>query len=129
MSNSKKQANNSDNRSKVDLIMPLKLKILDSGEYVARGSLVVRVLQGNGIDDLVRESIQNSLDAAKKGEKSIHVDFTLNTLKKETVTRQFERASASRLNNRFADERECRLLAIRDTGTTGLTRKLRRRKQ
>ena len=101
--------------------MPLKLKILDSGEYVARGSLVVRVLQGNGIDDLVRESIQNSLDATKKGEKSIHVDFTLNTLKKETVTRQFERASAARMNDRFADEHECRLLAIRDTGTTGLT--------
>ena len=101
--------------------MPLKLKILDSGEYVARGSLVVRVLQGNGIDDLVRESIQNSLDAAKRGEESIHVDFTLNTLKKEIVTRQFERASAARLNDRFADEHECRLLAIRDTGTTGLT--------
>lgn len=101
--------------------MSLILKQLDKGEYVARGSLVVRVLQGNGIDDLIRESIQNSLDAAEIQAKYINVDFTINSLNKNVVAHQFDKETARRIKGRFDNAGECRLLAIRDTGTTGLT--------
>ena len=101
--------------------MSLILKLLKKGKYVARGSMVLRILQGNGIDDLIRESIQNSLDAAEKKTKHIYVDFAINSLNKRILAHHFDKETARRINERFDNVGECRLLAIRDTGTTGLT--------
>lgn len=91
---------------------------------VNRGNYLLRALQGYGIDHLVRESIQNSLDASIDGfdpDHEVHVDFTFVAKDRNSVTGLFDDTTATRLNARFSKAEECSILAIRDTGTTGLT--------
>lgn len=91
---------------------------------VNNASFVLKVLQGRGIDDLVRESIQNSLDASTERTNPQHtvtVDFTLiDGLSTESIAGLFDDTTKMRLEPRFG-KTQSKLLAIRDTGTTGLT--------
>jgi hypothetical protein len=101
--------------------MSLTLKILQNAKYTARGSYVLRALQGNGLDILVRESIQNSLDAAKSKTTPVKVDFSIKEIAKRNVISQFDESTQEKLNGEFKNDDSCQILLIRDTGTTGLT--------
>ena len=102
----------------------MEIEIAEHGRMTESGSSLLRLIQNQDIpllDLLVRESVQNSLDAAIKGVPSVNVDF---------VTGQFD---SSGLNSHFAKisgklDREFPsgygkydFIQIRDSGTEGLT--------
>jgi len=104
--------------------MALIFTPLDTGRYVARGRLVLRTLEGtdlNSLDILVRESIQNSLDAATNKAHPVTVDFSIIERPKEAICSIFDQTTDEQLNRKFKDSPSCNVLTIRDTGTTGLT--------
>jgi hypothetical protein len=100
--------------------MPLTFTPLLSGRYTARASLTLRVLQGVDLNTLVRETIQNSLDAAA-GDISVTVDFTISESPTAKICNIFDENTASRLDKKFKKVPASKVLVIRDTGTTGLT--------
>lgn len=74
---------------------------------------------------LVREVIQNSLDAKGQGNKSVHVEFTFGSHSFSSNTKYYENlvphlASCGMLPNGFVLEGSIPFLAIEDFGTTGL---------
>jgi hypothetical protein len=104
--------------------MPLTFTPLQTGKFVARASLVLRTLEGtelNPLDILIRESIQNSLDAAAEQNSSVEVDFSIKNRPKDAVCSIFDQDAERHINKKFADVPHCQVLTIRDTGTTGLT--------
>lgn len=104
--------------------MHLKISLLNPGPMVSRASFILHVLQGNGLDDLVRESIQNSLDAAiapKNPSHNVFVDFTINEVNSQHIASLFDTETNERLLKRFSCEESYKLMVIRDSGTTGLT--------
>lgn len=104
--------------------MSLIFTALKEGNYVARASLVLRTLEGTDLqilDILVRESIQNSLDAFKNTRTSVSVDFSLKEMSLKPVCSIFDESTKSRLLKKFSDKDACKVLSIKDTGTTGLS--------
>jgi hypothetical protein len=89
----------------------------------------LRILQAIStppLDLLVRESIQNSLDAAESGTNVVHVAFNVYEFDEERFQKfanLFPQISRE-LSKRFANRQT--VLEIRDTGTTGLTGSLTR---
>ena len=56
----------------------MEIEIAEHGRMTESGSSLLRLIQNNNIpllDLLVRESVQNSLDAAKEKAKSVNVEF------------------------------------------------------
>lgn len=96
-------------------------KITEPGVY--RGSAALRSMQNRHssmLDLLVRESIQNSSDAArKKDDKVFWVNYTTNNFRCEEFSKFFNEGFASKLNSRFSGEQA--FLEIRDKQTEGLT--------
>lgn len=89
------------------------------------GSALLRGIQNGSlakVDLLVRESLQNSLDAAAS-DKDVRVNFILGRAERSRLDKVFsglEKALAQRIPGDSAD-----FIAIRDSGTTGLTGPLR----
>lgn len=89
------------------------------------GSSLKRLMQTNGtaeLDLLVRESIQNCLDAGDKKSESVCVDFTVGEVETKTIANYFEKISSC-LIERYSDRKG--YIAIRDTNTVGLTGPIR----
>ncbi|WP_259341008.1 hypothetical protein [Mammaliicoccus sciuri] len=85
------------------------------------GDAILRSLQNKSlpvIDLLVRESLQNSLDATLEGKNETKVDFKLGNFDSVSLARHFEGISEE-LSNRFDGDEE--FIAIKDRNTTGLT--------
>jgi hypothetical protein len=86
------------------------------------GSSLIRLIQNNEmpvLDLLVREAVQNSLDAALSGEGYVQVDFSIRNFYRESLARHFDG-----IQERLAElypEQQYRLLEIRDSNTQGLT--------
>lgn len=97
--------------------------ILKTDYAVSYGSVTLKSLQNDNIpelDLLVRESIQNSSDAALSlPGQSYNVNFTTGTFKPSAFN-SFLTDIEDDLNTRFPDE-VSDFLEIRDTGTSGLT--------
>lgn len=70
------------------------------------------------LDLLVRESIQNSSDAAIKGDPVFFVFYNIGKYKNKDLSGYFTNIE-EKLNDRFADE-ECSFIEIRDAKTIGL---------
>lgn len=88
------------------------------------GSSLLRLIQNHEapvIDLLVRESIQNSLDASAASKPKSHVDvhFRMDDFEPLKLSRHFEGISHS-LKRRFGENRQ-QFLSISDFGTVGLT--------
>lgn len=86
------------------------------------GSSLLRLIQNDELpilDLLVRESLQNSLDAGKKNTSHVNVDLAINKFKKENVLNYFEGLTDT-IGNFFL-ESEQKSLIIRDANTEGLT--------
>lgn len=85
------------------------------------GSSLLRLIQNNdtcSLDLLVRESIQNSLDAGDGTGDPVCVDFKTGDFRTEDISPFFEGITDS-LNRQFPGTRS--FISIRDTGTKGLT--------
>lgn len=101
----------------------LKIKIApnDPQSMSQDGDAILRSLQNNNmpmIDLLVRESLQNSLDATKPQSEYTEVEFKLNKFNTAEVSSYFEGIS-DELNKRF--EKSEYVLTIKDKNTSGLT--------
>lgn len=94
----------------------MKIYIKEQDHGVSDGAQMLRVLQNTTtprIDLLVRESIQNSLDAGFV-EKDIFVDYSIKTINTEVLNSQFESLT-------YNNPEDNKLLIISDKNTTGLT--------
>lgn len=101
--------------------MQLKIAPNDVQSMSQDGDAILRSLQNISLpitDLLVRESLQNSLDAAKPGEKITEVDFHLGTFENEKVSSYFDEIT-DELNQKYAGRQE--FLAVSDKNTVGLT--------
>lgn len=101
---------------------------LSLGPMQESGSALLRALQNDSmipLDLLVREAVQNSLDAALKPAGSeVSVDVTIRPHETEVVAGLFESGIDKEVLHRLFPEGG-RMLEIRDKGTEGLTGPLR----
>ncbi len=103
----------------------MKIEIAEPGRMAQSGSSLLKLIQNNNmpiLDLLVRESIQNSLDAKNENDKYVSVDFLTGTFKKDELNNELEGITDS-LNKRYMDS-EYKYIAISDYHTVGLTGKL-----
>ncbi|GIP42371.1 hypothetical protein J45TS6_08300 [Paenibacillus sp. J45TS6] len=101
----------------------MKVEVAKHTRMSERGSSLLRLIQNNDmplLDLLVRESIQNSLDASvSHNNKPVNISFRINEFEAAKLNHELEGAESA-LNRRFP-EKMYSLLEIRDSGTTGLT--------
>ena len=103
----------------------MNIKLLKLGWMTTSGSSLLRMMQNAStpvLDLIVRESIQNSLDAAKPtlniNNEKIHVNFNYDTFDSYKLANEFEGISA-KLHE--LDNSNTKFLSISDTNTVGLT--------
>ncbi len=99
----------------------LNIEILEVGKNVTTGSGVLKVLQNSHspIADLfVRESIQNSLDAGNEQGSFVNVRFIVDNFNNHDFSDNLEKIGPI-LKEKYKKEES--FLAIRDSGTIGLT--------
>ncbi|WP_312039411.1 hypothetical protein [Macrococcoides bohemicum] len=102
-------------------MMKIKIAPNDPQSMSQDGDAILRSLQNNSlpmVDLLVRESLQNSLDATKENEKVTEVDYIIKKFKTRELSSYFEKIT-DELNNRYKEEEY--ILAIKDKNTYGLT--------
>ncbi len=103
----------------------MKIEIAVPGRMTQSGSSLLKLIQNNNmpiLDLLVRESIQNSLDAKNDKDEFVAVDFLTGKFKKKLLNKELEGIQDS-LNQKFKSE-EYKFIAIKDSNTVGLTGKL-----
>lgn len=100
----------------------MNIEIAEHARMSERGSSLLRLIQNNDmplLDLLVRESIQNSLDAALTGKGHVNVNFNIKEFATKSFNAVFE-GIEDNLNRRYPEEKY-RLIEVRDSNTTGLT--------
>ena len=100
----------------------MQIEIAEPGRMTQTGSSLQRLIQNNNmpvLDLLVRESIQNSLDARKRDSKYVEVNYLTGSFKSELLAEELEQLTDP-LTKRFGKGTQ-RFLAIRDSHTEGLT--------
>ena len=105
--------------------MKLSIEIAKHERMASSGSSLLRSFQNESLpvmDLIVRESIQNSLDAARADTRFVGVDFTIGEFKPALLNAYFESVGPV-LNARYGNK-TCKYLAIRDYNTVGLTGEL-----
>lgn len=102
----------------------MEIEIAEHGRMSESGSSLLRLIQNNNIpllDLLVRESVQNSLDAAKENTKSVNVDFVTGKFDASALNAHFDRIT-QKLDKKYPSAYgEYDFIQIRDSGTNGLT--------
>ncbi|WP_112180336.1 hypothetical protein [Paraliobacillus zengyii] len=86
------------------------------------GSSLLRLIQNSHtpmLDLLIRESVQNSLDATKGINTPIRYDISVKPFNRDMGSKHFDGITES-LNARYKEE-EQQSIVIRDSNTTGLT--------
>lgn len=105
----------------------MELYLLKHENMMQTGKGLLRMIQNNTlpkIDLLVRECLQNSLDAALPDKKETMVDIRTGSFRHAELDHVFEGISGQ-LAERFRDREEADFLAVCDSNTTGLTGPLR----
>lgn len=100
----------------------MRIEIAEHGRMTESGSSLLRLIQNQDIpllDLLVRESIQNSLDAASNTSTKVSVDIQVGEFKAKDLNKHFEKIEDG-LNRRYI-KTEPKFIAVRDSGTSGLT--------
>ena len=106
---------------KGDTILKIKIATDDPQSMAQDGASILRSLQNKSIpllDLIVRESIQNSLDAGIEGVGKTRVDFHFGDFDADNLARHFEGVSDELLSNYC---NRTKFLAISDKNTLGLT--------
>lgn len=100
----------------------MQIEIAVPGRMTQTGSSLQRLIQNNNmpvLDLLVRESIQNSLDARKRDSKYVEVNIITGSFESESLAGELDSLTEP-LTKRFGNGTQ-RFLAIRDSHTEGLT--------
>lgn len=100
----------------------MKIEIAEHGRMTESGSSLLRLIQNQDIpllDLLVRESVQNSLDATAKPTEPVQVDMRVGEFVIADLNRHFEKIEAG-LNRRYTGKTH-KYIAVRDCNTVGLT--------
>ncbi len=103
----------------------MKIEIAEPGRMTQSGSSLLKLIQNNDmpvLDLLVRESIQNSLDARKKDSRYVDVKFLVDNFKAYDLNEKLE-GITNKLNHKYGDK-TYKYIAIQDRNTVGLTGKL-----
>lgn len=103
----------------------MKIEIAEPGRMTQSGSSLLKLIQNNNmpiLDLLVRESIQNSLDAENELDSYVTVEFVTGEFNKMSLNRELEGITDS-LNKKYW-KNEYKYIAVRDSNTVGLTGKL-----
>ncbi|MDY6392589.1 MAG: hypothetical protein SPL80_07095, partial [Bacilli bacterium] len=91
------------------------------GDFVGEGSTVLAKINNKttpGVDLLVRESIQNTLDEIRPDKTCGIIDFSSNTFKKSAFASTIPQLESA--INGFVKETLCHFLVISDSNTNGL---------
>lgn len=100
----------------------MKIEIAEPGRMTQSGSSLLKLIQNNKtpvLDLLVRESLQNSLDAHKADAKSVTVEYRTGSFSSHRLGCELEGITEA-LSKRFLDD-TCQFLAVCDSNTLGLT--------
>lgn len=100
----------------------MQIEVAKQERMSESGRSLLRLIQNEEMplwDLLVRESVQNSLDAALDGEGYVRVDFSIRDFERSRLSRHFE-GIRERLDELYP-LKTYRLLEIRDSNTCGLT--------
>lgn len=103
----------------------MKIEIAEPGRMTQSGSSLLKLIQNNNmpiLDLLVRESIQNSLDAKNEIDPYVTVEFFTGEFNKVSLNSELEGITDS-LNRKYW-KNEYKYIAVRDSNTVGLTGKL-----
>lgn len=104
----------------------MRIEIAKPGRMTQSGSSLLKLIQNNNmplLDLLVREAVQNSLDAKDDSDsRYVTVKFLTGSFEKKRLNSELDGVSEA-LNNKFNDS-TCRYIAVRDSNTVGLTGKL-----
>lgn len=102
----------------------MKIEIAEHGRMTESGSSLLRLIQNQDmplLDLLVRESVQNSLDAVKKGASYVDVGFHTGSFVSKELNKHFEKAEKA-LDKKYPSEKGLYdFIEIRDKNTNGLT--------
>lgn len=103
----------------------MKIEIAEPGRMTQSGSSLLKLIQNNNmpiLDLLVRESIQNSLDAKNEEDPYVTVEFLTGEFETVKLNTELEGITDS-LNRKYWKDRY-KYVAVRDSNTVGLTGKL-----
>lgn len=103
----------------------MKIEIAEPGRMTQSGSSLLKLIQNNNmpiLDLLVRESIQNSLDAKNEADPSVTVEFLTGNFGTGLLNAELDGITDA-LNKRFWKD-TYKYIAIKDSNTVGLTGKL-----
>lgn len=103
----------------------MKIEIAEPGRMTQSGSSLLKLIQNNNmpiLDLLVRESIQNSLDAKNEKDPYVTVEFLTGEFNKLSLSNELEGITDS-LNKKYW-KNEYKYIAVRDSNTVGLTGKM-----
>lgn len=103
----------------------MKIEIAEPGRMTQTGSSLLKLIQNNDmpiLDLLVRESVQNSLDAGNDKDDYVTVEFKTGVFSAKKLNNELEGITGS-LNKRYCKS-EYEYMAISDSNTVGLTGRL-----
>ena len=103
----------------------MRIEIAEPGRMTQTGSSLLKLIQNNDmpvLDLLVRESIQNSLDARVQNSKYVEMNFLTGSFDSTKLSQELEGITQP-LRMRFPNERYD-YIAARDSHTVGLTGEL-----
>lgn len=103
----------------------MKIEIAEPGRMTQSGSSLLKLIQNNNmpiLDLLVRESIQNSLDAKNESDRFVTVEFLTGNFETKRLNRELEGIEQP-LNRKYWKD-SYKYVAVRDSNTVGLTGKL-----
>ena len=103
----------------------MKIEIAEPGRMTQTGSSLLKLIQNNNmpvLDLLVRESIQNSLDARKKDSKYVEINYVTGMFDHIRLSQELEGITEP-LRKRFPKD-SYSYIAARDSYTVGLTGEL-----
>lgn len=99
----------------------MKIEILKQGKFTTSGSSVLKMMQNNNtptLDLIVRESIQNSLDAALPNTKNVGVRFLCDEFEVDDLAKHFPDVEEE--IKKISNSSKSKFLSIEDFNTIGL---------
>ena len=100
----------------------MEIELLKQGKFTTGGSSALKLMQNNNmptLDLVVRESIQNSLDAALYNVNDVRVNFSYGEFFTNHFSKEFP--SIEKVINEKINKEKSKFISISDRNTIGLT--------